>query len=283
MSNSARCCAAMNWHAIGFRSCVVLLFLCAASTANSEGLQPRVAKGLLVLYDLRTQNVRVCSGRFVRDIEVTHATTGRSLNVRRCHRVFANERETLDEAYPGDILGLVNPGRLQLGDTLCAGELFQYERLPQFPPEHFATFRCAETQRRNQFAAGVQQLAEEGAIQVFYHSESQRGEPILAAVGELPFEVIKYRLETEYNTPVSIDPLPYAIARWIDPPSTDLRKLRLDRDSRIVFDARWQPVVLFRSEWTCNFYGGDNPGVQFRTISHTSNFYDTHERLGPNS
>lgn len=228
----------------------------------------------------RVAFVRVCTGRFERDMTVTHAGTGRQINVRRCHRVFANDRETLDEAYPGDILGLVNPGRLQLGDTLCVGDIFHYERLPQFPPEQFAVFRCTSTQRRKQFAAGIQQLSEEGAIQVFYESESHLGEPILGAIGELQFDVVKYRLETEYNTEVSVRPLAFASARWIDPPQTDLTTLRLDRDSRIVLDSRRQPVVLFQSEWACNYYTKENSPILFRTMSSATNFYDTTELLG---
>lgn len=229
----------------------------------------------------RVAFVRVCSGQFERDMAVTHAGTGRQINVRRCHKVFAAERETLDVAYPGDILGLVNPGRLQLGDTLCVGTVFHYERLPQFPPEHFAVFRCTETQRRKQFARGIEQLAEEGAVQVFFPSSSQIGEPILAAIGELQFDVVKFRLETEYNTSVTIDPLPYSLARWVDMPAADLHQLKLDRESRIVLDSHMQPVVLFRSEWACNYYSRENPDITFRSVSHATNFYDTSVELDP--
>lgn len=228
----------------------------------------------------RVAFIRVCSGRFERDMSVTHAGTGRQINVRRCHRVFANERETMDVAYPGDILGLVNPGRLQLGDTLCVGDIIHYERLPQFPPEQFAVFRCADTQRRKQFTAGIQQLSEEGAIQIFYMSESQLGEPILAAIGELQFDVVKYRMESEYNTQVSVQRMPFCLARWIDPPDTDPTTLLLDRESRVVLDTLRQPVVLFCSEWACNYYTKQNPKIQFRAVSHSAKFYDTRERLG---
>ena len=227
----------------------------------------------------RVAFVRVCSGEFARDMAVTHAGTGQQMNVRRCHRVFAAERETLDVAYPGDILGLVNPGRLQLGDTLCVGDAFHYERLPQFPPEHFAVFRCVETQRRKQFAKGIQQLAEEGAVQVFYPSLRQMGEPILAAIGELQFDVVKYRLETEYNTAVTVSRLSAAVARWIDTPPAELEKLRLDRDSQIVLDSYLQPVVLFSSEWACNYFGRQNPEITLRSVSHASNFYETRAEM----
>jgi peptide chain release factor 3 len=250
-----------------------------ADRAEFSGFVFKIQANLDPRHRDRVAFVRVCSGRFERDMEVTHVRTGRRLKVRRCHRVFAAERETMDEAYPGDILGLVNPGRLHLGDTLCIGEPLNYEPLPQFPPERFAEFRCTETRRRKQFAAGIQQLAEEGAVQLFYPSATQTGEPILAAIGELQFDVVKYRLETEYNTQVAVSPLPYEIARWIHNPPASLDSLRLDRDSRLVVDAHLQPVALFRSEWSANFYAKENPLVEFRTVSSNGRFYDTRRAL----
>lgn len=229
----------------------------------------------------RVAFVRVCSGRFERDMMLTHAGTGRQFKVRRCHRVFANERETLEEAFPGDILGLVNPGRLQLGDTLCTGPILHHERLPQFPPEHFAVFRCTDTQRRKQFVAGIQQLSEEGAVQVFYMSPGQLTEPILAAVGELQFDVVKYRLETEYNTQVSVQSLPYAIARWIDATGIDLTNLRLNRETKMVLDSRLQPVILFQNLWACNYYSRENPDIPLRSVSHADNFYNFYQQDSP--
>jgi len=231
----------------------------------------------------RVAFLRVCSGRFERDSTVSHAGTGKRVNVSRCHRAFATERETIDVAFPGDILGLVNPGRLQLGDTLCTGAAVQYERLPQFPPEHFAVFRCSETQRRKQFAAGIQQLSEEGAVQVFYASASQLAEPILAAIGELQFDVVKFRLENEYNTKVNVQRLPYTVARWIDAPGVDPKTFRFERESSIVFDSLMQPVVLFESEWACNFYGRQNPAIQLRSVNHATNFYDSRQLFEPES
>ena len=112
-------------------------------------------------------------------------------------------------------------------------------------------------------------------MQVFYSSLSQMGEPILAAIGELQFDVVKFRLETEYNTQVSVQRLPFAVARWIDAPGVDPKTIRFDRESRIVLDSHMQSVVLFESEWACNFYGRQNPAITLRSVSHASNFYDS--------
>src|SRR5690606_12927766 len=106
----------------------------------------------------RVAFLRVCSGRFVREMEVVHPRSGKKLRLPRAHRLFAQDRETMDEAYPGDIIGLVNPGEFRLGDTLCEGKPLSYEPLPQFPPEYFATLRCTDTSRRKQFARGLEQL-----------------------------------------------------------------------------------------------------------------------------
>jgi len=117
--------------------------------------------------------IRVCSGRFRRDMEVLHARTGKKLRLRRAHRVFGQERETMDEAFPGDIIGLVNPGEFRLGDTICEGPALNFEPLPQFSPENFAILRCRNSGRRKQFQRGLQQLLEEGAIQAVDYSQSR--------------------------------------------------------------------------------------------------------------
>lgn len=135
--------------------------------------------------------LRVCSGRFVRDMEVVNARTGEKLRVARSHRLFAQDRQTVDEAFPGDIIGLSSTGQYCLGDTLYCGEPVRYEPLPRFEPEHFAVLTCRETTRRKQFARGMDQLAEEGAIQSFCDPDAGGRDQILAAVGPLQFEVVQ--------------------------------------------------------------------------------------------
>lgn len=211
----------------------------------------------------RVAFVRICAGRFEREMEVMHSRTEKKLRLRRAHRVFGQERETMDEAFPGDIIGLVNPGEFRLGDTICEGEPIHFEALPQFSPEHFAILRCQETLRRKQFSRGLEQLLEEGAIQMFTDSRAARSEPILAAVGELQFDVVRFRLESEYNTPTDIQWLPFKMARWIEGEVEDARRLTLPYSSRVVKDQYGNAAVLFQSLWDTEYAQRENPGVRF--------------------
>ena len=215
----------------------------------------------------RVAYVRVCSGRFVREMEVFHSRTGKKLRLRRPHRLFASDRETLDEAYPGDILGLVNPGEFRLGDTICQGRPIHYEPLPRFSPEHFAVLRCPDTLRRKQFARGLQQLVEEGAIQVFVHAATRQQEPILAAVGELQFDVVRYRLESEYDARTTIEWLPYKLARWLVAEASAIERARLPYSAPLVLDQDGRQVILLRSKWDLEFCTSENPGMRFAEAS----------------
>ena len=214
--------------------------------------------------------VRVCSGRFYRQMEVLHSRTGKRLRLSRAHRLFAQERETVEDAYPGDIIGLINPGDFHLGDTLCEAQPFQYEPLPQFSPEHFAIVRCKDTVRRKQFDRGLRQLAAEGAIQVFTSPDTQRKEPILAAVGELQFDVVRYRLESEYNAESVVEWLPYKAARWVRGEPGDLERMLLPFTALRAIDTSGRLTVLFHSSWDANYYARENPLVQFHEMATSS-------------
>jgi peptide chain release factor 3 len=214
----------------------------------------------------RVAFLRVCAGQFDREMEVLHPRTGKRLRLKRAHRVFGQDRETMDQAYPGDIIGLVNPGEFHLGDTICVGEPLRYEPLPQFSPEFFAVLRCPDTARRKQFERGLQQLLEEGAIQMFTDPHAARREPILAAVGELQFDVVRFRLESEYNTPTEIDWMPYKIARWVDAGKEECKNLKLSSRGRLVHDRYGHPVVLFHSEWDAKFTLQENSAVRFSEV-----------------
>ncbi|HRF00534.1 MAG TPA: peptide chain release factor 3 [Pirellulaceae bacterium] len=211
--------------------------------------------------------VRICAGRFRRDMEVLQSRTGKKIRLRRAHRVFGQERETMDEAYPGDIIGLVNPGEFRLGDTICEGKAINFSPLPQFSPENFAILRCKDTQRRKQFQRGMQQLLEEGAIQVFSDPQGIRQEPILAAVGELQFDVVRFRLESEYDTPTSMEVLPYSLARWIEDDPELIQKLRLPYSAAMVRDRAGGPAILFHSKWDLESTEKNNPNVRFSVVS----------------
>jgi peptide chain release factor 3 len=214
--------------------------------------------------------VRVCSGRFRRDMEVVHARTGRKLRLRRAHRVFGQERETMDEAFPGDIVGLVNPGEFRLGDTICEGTPVNFEPLPQFSPENFAVLRCRDSNRRKQFQRGVEQLLEEGAIQMFNDSRAVRRDPILAAVGELQFDVVRFRLESEYDTATEIEWLPYKLARWIDVDPAASAEMRLPFAAKRVLDQFGHHAVLFQTQWEAEYTERENPTVRFAAVRAAS-------------
>lgn len=206
--------------------------------------------------------VRVCAGRFARDMEVTHARTGKKIRLRRVHRVFGSERETVEEAYPGDIVGLVNPGEFRLGDTLCTGDPLHYAPLPAFAPEKFAAIRCTSSTRRKQFAKGMEQLLGEGAIQTFNDPKAATKEPILAAVGELQFDVVRYRLQSEYDVETALTWLPFVTARWVSGPGP-LEDLRLPYASRLVYANTGHAAVLFSSEWDLKYAKETNAAYRF--------------------
>lgn len=227
----------------------------------------------------RVAFVRVCSGRFVREMEVLHSRTGKKVRIRRPHRLFASDRETVDEAYPGDILGLVNPGEFRLGDTICQGEPFHYEPLPRFCPEHFAVIRCPSAARRKQFNRGLQQLIEEGAVQVFAREATRHTEPILAAVGELQFDVVRYRLKAEYDASTSIEWLPHKLARWVVGKASAVKQIRLPYSGAMVLDQDGRRVVLLGSKWDLEYCVEKNPDLQFLEASPTS--FDAARALSP--
>jgi peptide chain release factor 3 len=187
---------------------------------------------------------RVCSGRFTKDMVVSNSRVGKSLRASRAYRFFGRDRETISVAYPGDIIGLVNPGHFAIGDTLHAGEPLRFHELPRFPAEHFGRVRLKDT-RYKQFDDGLKQLEEEGLMQLFYVAASRR-EPIVGVVGALQFDVIASRLRTEYGVAAEIEPAGYAVARWLGEPS--------GRCAHWARKARWQwtdriGVLLFGSEW----------------------------------
>jgi peptide chain release factor 3 len=210
--------------------------------------------------------VRVCSGLFRREMEVFHPRTGKKIRLKRAHKLFGQERETMEEAFPGDIIGLVNPGEFLLGDTICEGAPVVFEPLPQFSPEFFATMICTDTGRRKQFERGLSQLLEEGAIQVFHTPNSAVRQTVLAAVGELQFDVVRFRLKAEYDTETEVRWLNYRVARWVVPKPGCQKELQLLSSSRQVIDQYDQMAVLFQSEWEAQHCQKQNPDYEFLTM-----------------
>jgi peptide chain release factor 3 len=195
--------------------------------------------------------VRVCSGRFNRDMRATHVPTGRPLRLARGHRLCARDREPVDEAFPGDVVGLVNPGQMAIGDTLCAGgeHVFQFEEIPSFEPEHFAVLHNANTAKHKQFNAGLHQLAEESVIQVLRAVGAGPHGPILAAV-PLQLDVVRYRLEAEYGPHTRLEALDYRRARWLEGSPEAVTALPWGRGALLARDRRGRPVGLFDSDFT---------------------------------
>jgi peptide chain release factor 3 len=183
----------------------------------------------------------------------------------------------MDEAFPGDIIGLVCPGEFQLGDTLCQGPIVQYEPLPQFSPEFFAVLDCPDTSRRKQFNKGLEQLVEEGAIQIFIETSMKRRELILAAVGELQLDVVQFRLESEYNAPTKVNWRPYKLARWFQVDEEEKKKLKLPYSSKLVRDRYGNDAVLLQSEWDAKVLARENPDVTFHSIRVSS--FDQEQKL----
>jgi len=211
--------------------------------------------------------LRVCSGRFHKDMLVHHPRLGRTIRMSRPHRLFARERDTIEEAFPGDVVGLSNPGLLEIGDTLCTGTPRSFMAIPRFPPERFALLRLRDTSRYKQFHAGLAQLEAEGVIQVLHAAYSQRREPMLAAVGELQFDVVQARLAAEYTVGVTIEPLALTCARWIEGNPSAIARVHWPTGSLVAQDRNHAPVVLFPNEWSLHYAINHYPNIRFRALA----------------
>jgi peptide chain release factor 3 len=205
----------------------------------------------------RVAFVRVCSGRFERGMVVTHEPTGKPFATKYAHSVFGQERETLDEAFPGDIVAQVNATDVRVGDTLYVDAPVEFPRLPEFAPEHFVTARARDTGRFKQFRKGVAQLDEEGVVQVLRDADQGDQAPVLAAVGPMQFDVAVYRLENEFGAPVELSPTSYRIARRTDRPSAE--GLRGMRGVRVLQRADGTLMALFESQYWLERLEHDNP------------------------
>jgi peptide chain release factor 3 len=209
--------------------------------------------------------MRICSGQFTRDMTVKHARTGKIIRLSHSHKLFAQDRETSNEGFAGDIIGFSsNQGLFAIGDTVCLGKNVQYEAVPQFPPELFAHLRNPNPSKYKQFVKGIQQLASEGATQIL---SLDGGTMILAVVGQLQFEVIQYRLKSEYGVETILEPMgEYTHARWLQGDPKALEKVQWIVNARRAEDSRGRPVALLKGEWALNYMMEKNPDVQFIAI-----------------
>ena len=203
--------------------------------------------------------LRVCSGRFARGMDARHVREERPIRLAMPHTLFGAERHVVEEAYPGDVIGLFDTGALRIGDTLvdaAFGAPFEFAELPRFSPEIFARLRAKDAMKRKQLEKGLQQLSEEGAIQIFQQRGQGMKDPILGAVGALQLEVLQYRLEHEYGALIILDRLPYQVARWVAGPGFDPAAFELETDALCVVDRDGNPIALFKSEWNLTYAQG---------------------------
>ena len=212
----------------------------------------------------RVAFMRVNSGRFERGMSATHARTGRAYTLKYAHQLFAQDRETVDAAVPGDIVGVVNASGLLPGDTLHAGPAVTFPPIPTFAPERFASVRNRDTSKYKQFRSGISKLDEEGVVHVLRRPEYGDQEPIFAGVGELQFEVASYRMETEFNCTITMSPAPWQFARMVS--ADDAQQLRNQRGTVLCQDSRGQWLVLFASDYALQWAVEDHPGVVFNEL-----------------
>ena len=205
--------------------------------------------------------VRVCSGRFERGMVVTHEPTGRPFTTKYAQAMFGSSRDTIDEAYPGDVIGLVNATNLGMGDTLYTDTKVEFPALPSYAPEHFAQVRCDDTSKAKRFRRGIAQLDAEGVVQVLYSDARGDGSPVLAAVGPMQFEVASARLSGEFNVPVTVDHLPYTLARRTD--ATGVAALRGAPGVEVFTRARDNAILAaFPNRWRLQTITGNNPDIR---------------------
>ena len=212
--------------------------------------------------------MRICSGKFERSQEYLHVQGKKQLRLSQPQQMMAEERSVIDEAYAGDIIGVFDPGIFSIGDTVCEkGMKLKFEGIPTFAPEHFAMVEQVDSMKRKQFAKGMNQIAQEGAIRIFFEPNSGLERVIVGVVGVLQFEVLEYRLKNEYGCDLRRTNLAYQQIRWIADPDLDPKTLKLSHDTKWVQDFRGNNLLIFTSEWSIRWVLEDNPGLELLEFS----------------
>ncbi len=215
----------------------------------------------------RVAFIRVCSGKFEKDMTVSHARTGKTIRLSRPQKLFAQGRESIETAYPGDVIGLNNPGMFAIGDTIFTGKKLEYEGIPCFSPELFAYLRNPNPSKFKPFQKGVSELREEGAVQIMYSADEAKRDPILAAVGQLQFEVVQFRLQNEYGVETRLELLPYSAARWVVDGWAALESVGRIFNAATVKDNWGRPVLLFKNDWNVHQVLADHPKLKLSAIA----------------
>lgn len=211
--------------------------------------------------------VRVCSGQFEKDMTVQHARSGRTIRLSRPQKLFGQDREVVEDAYPGDVIGLNNPGVFAIGDTIYVGPKLEYEGIPCFSPEIFAWLRNPNPSAFKSFRKGVNELREEGAVQILYDTDESKRDPILAAVGQLQLEVVQYRLEHEYGVQTRLEPLGFSVARWVVGGWPALEAVGRIFNCKTVRDAWNRPVLLFKNDWNLGQLAEDHSELELSAVA----------------
>ncbi|BFL46866.1 peptide chain release factor 3 [Lactonifactor longoviformis] len=208
--------------------------------------------------------MRICSGKFDAGMEVYHVQGEKKMRLSQPQQMMAQDRHIVDEAYAGDIIGVFDPGIFSIGDTICmSNKKFAYEGIPTFAPEHFARVRQLDTMKRKQFIKGINQIAQEGAIQIFQELNTGMEEIIVGVVGVLQFDVLKYRLENEYKVDIRLENLPYEHIRWIEnKDEIDVKKITGTSDMKKVMDLKGNPLLLFVNSWSIGMTLDRNDGLR---------------------
>ncbi len=214
--------------------------------------------------------IRICSGKFERNMEVWHERSDKMIKLAQPQQFLAQDRQIIDTAYPGDIIGLFDPGIFGIGDTVCMpSHKFKYADFPVFPPEKFARVQAKDTMKRKQFVKGIEQLTQEGAIQLFQQAGAGTESYVVGTVGTLQFEVLEYRLKNEYNVDIEMNMLPYEVARWLawdDAREVTPTSLKGTDRGMFVYDRHENPVLLVSNEWALGWILDNNPGLQLNHV-----------------
>ena len=205
--------------------------------------------------------MRVCSGVFEKGMTVWHSSSGERIKLAQPQQFMAQEHETVELAYPGDIIGLFDPGVFRLGDTLCTGSPVRYSGIPLFAPEFFSRVSPVDSMKRKQFLKGITQLSQEGAIQTFKRPNIGREEMIAGVVGVLQMDVLEYRLKSEYGVDITRETLPYRFVRWIAQTPRPIDRLRLTSTTVPAIDRAGRDVLLFENEWSIRLAMENNEGL----------------------
>lgn len=211
---------------------------------------------------------RICSGKFERGADYYHVQADKTVRLSQPQQMMAEERQIINEAYAGDIIGVFDPGIYSIGDTVCSlKKHVKYEGIPTFAPEHFAVIEQKDSLKRKQFVKGVEQIAQEGAIQIFREPNSGMERVIVGVVGVLQLEVLEYRLKNEYNVDVIRNDLPYQYIRWVKNKDIDIKSLNLTSDTKWVQDFKDNNILIFTSEWNISWATERNEGLILEDFS----------------